>query len=173
MTDFEWSRPGMAIRSGAELHTARKAAAERYARVAYNHTPSDVVVTYRKGLSGRAWVKSRKISVPEPTTRRRLQIYLHEVAHVVLNHTNKKPRHLEELEAEQWSFRVMRAEGIPVPRKSVQRAKSYVRYKIKQAKRRGAKKIDAAAARFAFGLKSCRVPPMSSMRTGLVGGLVA
>lgn len=52
---------------------------------------------------------------------RRLQIYLHEVAHLVLNHVNKKPRHLEELEAEQWSFRVMRAEGIPVPRKSVQR----------------------------------------------------
>jgi hypothetical protein len=30
----------------------------------------------------------------------------------------------KELEAEQWSFRVMRAEGIAVPRKSVQGAKS-------------------------------------------------
>jgi hypothetical protein len=30
---------GMAIRTGAELHAARKAAAERYARVAYKHTP--------------------------------------------------------------------------------------------------------------------------------------
>jgi hypothetical protein len=62
MTDFEWSRPGMAVRTGAELQAARKAAAERYAQVAAKHTPRDVVVTYRKGLSGRAWVKSRKIS---------------------------------------------------------------------------------------------------------------
>jgi hypothetical protein len=30
MTDFEWSRPGMSIRTGAELQAARRASAERY-----------------------------------------------------------------------------------------------------------------------------------------------
>jgi hypothetical protein len=150
MTDFEWSRPGMSIRTGAELQAARKAAAERYAEVARRRTPEDIVVVYRSGLSGCAWVASRKISVPKPTTRRRLHIYLHEVAHVVLDHVRKKPIHVQEFEAEQWAFRVMREEGIPVPRKSVRLAKRYVQRKIRTAEARGAKKVDKVAARFAF-----------------------
>src|SRR6266699_651150 len=121
-TDFEWSRPGMVLRTGTELQAARKAAAERIAGIAAKHTPDDVVVEYRRTLSGCAWVKTRKVSVPKPVTRRALHIYLHEIAHIVLNHVNKKPRHVEEFEAEQWAFRVMREEGIAVPRKSLTRA---------------------------------------------------
>jgi hypothetical protein len=102
----------------------------------------------------RAYVTQKAISVPKPVTRRALHVYLHEVAHVVLEHCplgkgGGKPRHVEEYEAEQWAFNVMRAEGVPIPRKSMASAKSYVARKIRQAERRGAKKIDARAKAFA------------------------
>jgi hypothetical protein len=87
--------------------------------------------------------------VPRPFTRRALHIFLHECAHIALLHVGKKPRHVEELEPEQWAFRKMRGHGIAVPRKSVRRAKRYVAYKIRQAERRGAKYIDAKAKKFA------------------------
>ncbi len=55
---------------------------------------------------------------PKPKTPDGLQTYLHEVAHVVCGHRaeNKltKPRHVEKLESELWSFRVMREENIPI-----------------------------------------------------------
>jgi hypothetical protein len=87
------------------------------------NTPAGCAVEYRKSLSGVAYVKQNKMSVPHPVTRRALCIYLHECAHIHLNHTGKKPRHVEELEAEQWAIARMREAGIAVPRKSTQRAK--------------------------------------------------
>lgn len=135
--------------SGAELQAARKKAAQRFKTIAEKHTPEDVLCVYRKSLTGRAWPRKRQMEAPEPTTRRRLHIYLHEVAHIVLNHVGKKPKHVEEMEAEKWAFDVMRAEGVPIPRKSTASAKRYVGWKIKQAIRRGAKHINQEAAAFA------------------------
>lgn len=139
----------MALLSPADLLEARWAAADRFMAIAQRHTPPDIEITYHKGLYGRAWVETRKMHVPIPTTRRRLHIYLHEVGHIVLDHRRKKPVHVQEMEAEKFAFRIMREEGIPVPRKSMAQAKRYVGWKIRQAKKRGAKHIDAEAARFA------------------------
>jgi len=53
------------------------------------------------------------------------------------------------LESIQFKLATMRAEGIAVPRKATAQAKHYIRCKIRQARKRGAKRIDPAAARFA------------------------
>lgn len=138
-----------------------KAGKERIRQVciqtALANTPASVqVVHIRKVLSGRAY-SDTKIAAPKPVTRRALHIFLHECAHIVLGHIgtqiiprhSRKPRHVEEFEAEQWAFDRMREAGISVPRKSLKRAKSYVAFKIRQALRRGAKAIDHNAQRWA------------------------
>lgn len=146
-------------------------------QAALTNTPAAVrVVRIRKTLSGRAY-SAAEIAVPRPVTRRALHIFLHECAHVALGHVKadkaaqfaptlshgcpgpaqaaseprimRKPRHVEEYEAEQWAFARMRESGIPIPRKSLRRAKSYVAYKIRQARRRGAKVVDREAQRWA------------------------
>ena len=140
-TDFEWM-------PGRDLVTLKRLAAERFEAIAKQETPDGITVEYRKQLSGRAWVSIKKVSVPRPRTRRALHIYLHEIAHIVLDHRRQKPRHVEEYEAETWAFETMRKHGISVPRKSLQRAKQYVARKIQQAKARGAKRIDPKAKAF-------------------------
>jgi len=148
-------------------------------QAALTNTPAAVrVVRIRKTLSGRAY-STAEIAAPRPVTRRALHIFLHECAHVALGHVKavetpefgptlphggpgpaqavsgprikRKPRHEEEYEAEQWAFARMRESGIPIPRKSLRRAKSYVAYKIRQARRRGAKAVDREAQRWAEG----------------------
>jgi len=142
MTNFEWM-------SGRDLTALRRRAAERFQAIATTETPVDVTIKrYRKSLTGCAYVKDRQIEVPRPVTRRSLHIYLHELAHIVLNHQRQKPRHIEEYEAETWAFAKMREHGVSVPRKSLQRAKAYVDRKIRQAEARGAKKIDHRARAF-------------------------
>jgi hypothetical protein len=61
----------------------------------------------------------------------------------------RKPRHVEEMEAEKWAYEKMREHGVAVPRKRVKLGKRYVARKIRQALRRGAKRIDPEARRFA------------------------
>lgn len=148
-------------------------------QAALTNTPAAVrVVRIRKTLSGRAY-STAEIAVPRPVTRRALHIFLHECAHVALGHvkaaktpefgptlphsgsglvqaaseprSRRKPRHVEEFEAEQWAFARMREAGIPISRKSLTRAKNYVAYKIRQARRRGAKAIDHEAQQWAEG----------------------
>lgn len=148
-------------------------------QVALASTPATVrVVRIRKTLSGRAY-SAAEIATPRPVTRRALHIFLHECAHVALGHVKtaktsefgptlpcggpgpaqaatesrirRKPRHIEEYEAEQWAFGRMRESDIPIPRKSLRRAKSYVAYKIRQARRRGAKVVDREAQWWAEG----------------------
>lgn len=86
----------------------------------------------------------------EVTTRYGLQIALHEVAHIVLGHTERTARgrrkirkrvYEVEAEAEAWSFERMRELGVAVPEKSRQRAAEYVAYR----KRRGDRVIAARA----------------------------
>ncbi len=132
------------------LQQARKEAAVRYLAIAMRHTPSDVQVEFRKRLTGCAWARSRRIAAPRPTTRRALHVYLHEVAHVVLEHFHDRPVHVQEYEAEQWAFAVMRAEGVAVPRASLLRAKAYVAHTIMRDIGAGyGQPIHLQAARFA------------------------
>jgi hypothetical protein len=149
MTDFEWSRPGMAIRTGAELQAARKAAAERFMAIAMRYVPEGYRVEYRKSLSGSHYGESKLIQAPRPVTRKSLYIFLHECAHAHL-HVDRRPKaHVREMEAEKWAHEKMRENGVPVPRQMTHRAKRYVARKIRQAIRSGAKKIDGEAARYA------------------------
>ena len=133
----------------AALQAARRAAAIRFAEIAARHTPADVYVAYRRRLTGCAWARSRRISVPRPVTRRALHVYLHEVAHVVLGHFHDKPVYVQEYEAEQWAFAVMRAEGVPIPRASTRRAKAYVAQTIMREIQTPGMAIHLQAARFA------------------------
>jgi hypothetical protein len=104
----------------------------------------------RKSLSGYAFYKEARISAPEGRTRKQLYILAHECAHIALRHgTVKKPRHVEEMEAEKWAHEALRRHGVPVPRSMTTRAKAYVARKIRQATRRGAKHINAEAAAYA------------------------
>lgn len=139
----------------ANLKAAKERMREACVRVALANTPESLrCIRVRRTLSGRAY-SPEWISVPRPFTRRALHIFLHECAHVVLGHvgpkTGRKPRHVEEYEAERWAFDRMREAGISVPRKSLERAKRYVAYKIRQAKARGAKGISRDALRWSTG----------------------
>lgn len=118
--------------------------------IAARHTPDDLHVEYRKRLTGCAWARGRRISAPRPVTRRALHVYLHEVAHVVLQHFHDRPAHVQEYEAEQWAFAVMRAEGVAIPRASLERAKAYVAHTIMRDMGSGCgHPIHLQAARFA------------------------
>ena len=133
---------------------ARKADAERFTAIAAKHAPPRWQIIYRddRSLNGYTYPIDFKIVAPSPVTRRRLYVFLHECGHAWLDHHEygrKKPMYLQEFEAEQWAMRVMREEGVPVPRASTRRAKSYVAWKIRIAVARGAKRIDRKAARFA------------------------
>src|SRR5262245_55504070 len=149
MTDFEWSRPGMAIRTGAELQAARKAPADRSMAIAMQYVPEGYTVEYRKSLSGRHWGKRELIQAPRPVTRKALYIFLHECAHAHLHRDHRKKVHVMEMEAEKWAHEKMREHGIAVPRKMTTRAKAYVGRKIAATVARGAKRIDPEARRFA------------------------
>ena len=129
-------------RSGARLADARRLASARYENIASRYTSTDVTVTYRRRLTGCAWVKGRRIAAP-----RALHVYLHEIAHVVLGHMHEKSEHVQEYEAELWAFEVMRAEGVSIPEKSLRRARDYVAYLVHQAYCTGLA-VDENALRF-------------------------
>ena len=125
------------------------------------NTPASVrVICIRRALSGRAY-SPEEIAGPRPVTRRALHVFLHECAHVALGHVGankaaqfgptlphvgpgptqaapgpkpaRKPRHVEEYEAERWAFDRMREAGIAVPRKSLRRAKTVDREALRWA----------------------------------------
>lgn len=138
-----------------KLHAGRAAMAERCRHVAELLAIEAGVETiaYRKGLTGRAWSKEKRISVPEPTTRRRLYIFAHECAHVALKHSRDVPVHRREFECEQWATDALRRHLIAVPKKSKEAAIRYVAMKIERARKRGAKEIDREALEFSQGGK--------------------
>jgi hypothetical protein len=142
---------GRNSRSAADLQAARRAAAEKFEAIAQTYLPPGWrVARYRKALSGYCDYNNKVIVTPRPRTRKALAIFLHECAHAHKHGANsRKPRHVEEFEAEQWAHLQMREHGIRVPRSVTQRAKRYVARKIKQALARGAKHIDPEARRFA------------------------
>jgi hypothetical protein len=131
---------------------AKQVLAERLTAIGAQYVPSGWTVTWRKSLSGRCHHDEKRLAAPRPVTRKSLYIFLHECAHSHLHdHAvgRRKPSHVKEHEAERWAHARMREHGIAVPRAMTQRAKAYVARKIRQARARGAKTIDAAAARFA------------------------
>lgn len=143
--------PIYAPMTGDELQRARKEAAARYEAIAMSYFPQGYTLEYRKSLSGLHYGQSKRIIAPRPVTRKALYIFLHECAHAHLGHAHNgnTPRHVEEMEAEQWAHAKMRESGVAVPRSMTKRAKAYVGRKIRQAERRGAKSIDPAARRYA------------------------
>lgn len=116
--------------------------------IAEKYTPLDVQVEYRRRLTGCAWAWSRRIAAPRPVTRRALHIYLHEIAHIVLEHKYQRPEYIQEYEAELWAFEVMRAEGIAIPERCIERARANVAYTISRAVRSG-HDIEKAVQKFA------------------------
>jgi hypothetical protein len=110
-----------------------------------------ITVEWHPTHTGTAWARKRHIRCRPVKTRITLFYFLHELGHIGLRHWNGngKTRHREEYEAEMFAIDTMTALSIPVPRKEVLRAKGYVAWKIQQAVRRGAKRIDRDAARWA------------------------
>jgi hypothetical protein len=92
------------------------------------------------GTWGRAYKDheqhGRLLSIPRLTSEFALEVALHEIAHIVLEHLARymKERYLEEYEAEVWAITTMRREGINVPRHVINEAKAWVRSIIKQDK---------------------------------------
>lgn len=140
-----------------EVVVSAVASKEALFACALANTPACVrVVRIRKNLTGVAYTNPKhhtygRLEAPRPVTRRALQTFLHECAHFVLHSGSspKKPRYLQELEAEQWAHARMREAGIPVSRKMVQAAKEHVRNAIWKAVKSGADRIDAKAKKFA------------------------
>lgn len=132
---------------------ARKAKAElaiKLEQIAMKYVPEGYRVEYRKSLSGRHFGKQKLIQAPRPVTRKSLYIFLHECGHAFHKHQERKqPRYVQEYQAEQFAHDKMREEGIAVPRSMTERAKQYVRRKISQAEKRGAKAIDSEVRRWA------------------------
>ena len=143
--------PIFAPMTGDELARAREASAQRFLAIAEALKKEAGVTLHvaRLSLTGRAYPDG-KIEAPKGITRKQLYILAHECAHVALDHFGGgKPRHVEELEAEQWAHAALRRHGIPVPRDMTKRAKGYVAHKIRQATNAGAKRIDPAARKYA------------------------
>lgn len=135
------------------VEKARQAKADlaiKLESIAIKYVPEGYRVEYRKSLSGRHYGKQKLIQAPRPVTRKSLYIFLHECGHAYYKHQERKePRHVQEYQAEQFAHDKMREEGIAVPRSMTERAKQYVRRKIAQAEKRGAKHIDPEARRWA------------------------
>ena len=129
-------------------HQGRQRMRDHCLAVAEKYTPEGVTVEYRMSLSGRAFTREGRMSVPRPVTRRALYIYLHECAHFALHSGRRKHRYIEEMEAERWTAAMMRREKIPVPQKSVEEGKCYVRRKVMQALKRGLKCPDAGVMKW-------------------------
>lgn len=133
---------------------ARREAAERFYAIGMLALPAGWTFAFRKRLSGVCDMGRQHIVAPKPVTRRSLYIWLHECAHAHLHwRPSRTPRYLEEMEAEQWAHTVMRNRNIAVPRDMTRRAKIHVAKKIRQARARGAKKIDPRALNYLKGYR--------------------
>src|SRR5262245_14901682 len=130
--------------ASTDLQRAKAQLAEICQAIAAKYHPDGVRFIRRKGLSGLACYDARELYAPLPVTRKSLYIYLHECAHFNLEHwTHKLPPARRGVGSQQYAHRIMREEGLAVPRTMTNRAKRYVRRKVRQALTRGAKRIDA------------------------------
>jgi hypothetical protein len=80
-----------------------------FAAIAAQYVPEGYTIEYRKSLTGRHFGTRKLIQAPRPTTPASLYIFLHECGHAHLRHSHngRTPRHVEEMEAEQWAQDIM------------------------------------------------------------------
>lgn len=125
--------------------------ASPFVEVAQKYAPPGYTFAYHKAIRGRHYDERKLIETCKPVTARSLYIFLHECAHAHLahGHNGNVPRHVEEMQAEQYAHKAMDEAGIAVPPEMTMGAKRYVAWKIVQAERRGAKHIDPEALAFA------------------------
>lgn len=69
----------------------------------------------------------RTMRAPKPDTREGLHLYLHECGHFHLDAWNGSPDHVIEFEAEMWARGIMKAEGVPLPRRTANEMRDYIR----------------------------------------------
>jgi uncharacterized protein YjhX (UPF0386 family) len=66
-----------------------------------------------------------------------LLTWAHEIGHIVLRHGGHTPRYLEEFEATILAVRLLRRDGIAVPRRALDAYRRYVARKVLRRSRRG------------------------------------
>lgn len=118
---------------------------ERCLAVAAKYTPADVTVVYWEKSSGAANLDKRILKSPQPVDRESLYVYLHECAHLILDHVRRKAPYMREMEAEKWAQRTLRAENIRVPRRMVRGGWRIVLALMCKAQRRGVKHFSKEA----------------------------
>lgn len=103
----------------------------------------------RSNLTGTCYYLEKRIEGPAPKTRKSLYICLHEIGHSRLHYREKnvwktvsRPIYQTEYEAEQFAVEAMGRHGMKVHRDSIERAKGYVREKLRTAMRHGLKSFD-------------------------------
>jgi hypothetical protein len=119
-------------------------------KVAAKYTPK-VKVKFIK--SGTCYATPRAIEVFKPHNRAKLFNYLHECAHhVLVHHKRSEAVYNEEYEADQYTRRVFREEGLKIPPKTDKIQRAYVGECIFNALSHGAKIINPEAYKYAFNV---------------------
>jgi hypothetical protein len=107
-------------------------------------------------MTGRASLATGAIFAPAETTRRQLYVLAHECGHIALHSalkSRRKPRHVEEHEAESYAHRALAAHGFEVPDVSTFGARCYVGECIEEDRANGIPICPLAEA-FAMGQRS-------------------
>ena len=131
---------------------------DRYAEIAAA-LKADAGVTEHiahKKMSGRASLATGHNLAPAGVTRQQLYVVAHECAHIALHSAPKRrrrPRHIEEHEAESYAHRALTAHGLEVPVASTHWALGYVGQCIEEDRAKGIPICPMAEA-FASGRRS-------------------
>ena len=118
-----------------KLQEGKQKTAMRCLEVARAYLPKSYTIKYRKSLTGRANVVTKKIEAPKPITKKALLVWLHECGHIHYQHNRQTgdPRFVQEYLAETYALTIMKAEGIKVTRKMINESKIYISWRINQA----------------------------------------
>jgi len=85
---------------------------------------------FKSGV-GRAYVEEKRIKIPRIIDLYTAAVVVHEIAHVILNHTDEVDEYLVEYETEMWTIRFLKKHDMHIDYKAefeeyVMGAKSYV-----------------------------------------------
>ena len=107
----------------------------KYEKIADRYRPRGYTVKYHKGLYGWHDGERKLILAPRPTTPSSLYIFLHECAHASLHMGSgmRSPKHVKEIEADQWARARMAEHGVAVPPDMTERTRKYIAQKIVRA----------------------------------------
>lgn len=101
------------------------------------------------GNYGCAYLKTKKIKVPEVKSLYTLATALHEIGHIV--NGNIKPVYLGEYKAEMFVREKFREYGLPLKKKIAKRQRDYVAYRVRLSVRRATStkyRVDSEVLRF-------------------------